>query len=220
MPKRGRKGKATPRGEAVKKRANEAVDQRLMKALSHETRVQILSLLVEGEWSPNMLSKELGVHLSKISYHIKQLRDDFELIEMTKTEPRRGAVEHFYKAIDRIIIPENMSEALPKGAKLETLKRILMLADNDMKRSLKAKKFYDRPDFHASRSPCDLDDLGRIKIHDLLDRLIAEVIKTEGEAANRIAKGESEAIPTTVVMFAFSSDRGAGEQTSAFRQRA
>jgi len=218
MPKRGKKGKATPRGEAVKKRATEVVDQRLMKALSHETRVQILSLLVDGEWSPNMLSKELDTHLSKISYHIKQLLD-FELIELTKEEPRRGAVEHFYKAVERIIIPEGMSEALPKGAKLETLKRILMLADSDMKRSLKSKKFYNRSDFHASWSPCDMDEKGRIKIHSLLDKAIEEVIETEGESANRIAKGESEAIPTSIAIFAFSSDRKAGEQTSAFRQR-
>jgi hypothetical protein len=165
-----------------------------------------------------MLHKELGIHLSKISYHIKQLLD-FELIELTKTEPRRGAVEHFYKAVERVIIPEDMSEALPRGAKLETLKRILILADSDMKRSLKSKKFYDRPDFHASRSPCDLDEEGRTKLHALLDKLLEDVIETEGEAANRIAKGESEAIPTSVVVFAFSADREAGEQTPAFRQR-
>jgi len=218
MPKRGKKGKATPRGEAAKKRANEAVDQRLMKALSHETRVQILSLLVDGEWSPNMLSKELDIHLSKISYHIKELRD-YELIELTKTEPRRGAVEHFYKAVERIVIPEKLAEKLPKTAKLMALSRTITIAEKDMKRALESKKFYDRSDLHASWSPCDMDDEGRAKLHGLLDKLIEDVIETEGEAANRIANGESEAIPTTVVVFAFSADRNAGEETSAFRQR-
>ena len=57
---RGEKApKGTRRGKAVKRSAQEAVDQQLMKALTHSVRVQILSLMVDGEWSPNQLHKEL-----------------------------------------------------------------------------------------------------------------------------------------------------------------
>src|SRR5690349_20329496 len=80
------------------------LQQRLMKALSHPLRVQVLDLLNSREWSPRELEAELGEGLSQVSYHVKVLKD-FELIEMTRTEPRRGAVEHFYRAIERAFVP-------------------------------------------------------------------------------------------------------------------
>jgi DNA-binding transcriptional ArsR family regulator len=217
-PKEGEAAKATQRGRAAKRSAKETVDRRLMKALTHSVRVQCLSLMVDGEWSPNQLHKELGVGLSQISYHIKQLKD-YKLIEMTKTEPRRGAVEHFYRAVERIIIPEGMSSALPKAARMETLKRILMLAEKDLKKSLGSGVFYERPDFHASWSPFEFDEKGRAKVHQLLDALLLEVIETEAESLERIAKESSKPIPTSLVIFNFSSGRKAGEKSSAFRQR-
>jgi DNA-binding transcriptional ArsR family regulator len=215
---KGKAQKATQRGKAVKRGAKDAVDQRLMKALTHLVRVQCLSLLVDGEWSPNKLHKELGVGLSQISYHIKVLKD-FELIEETRTEPRRGAVEHFYRARERVIVPESMSAALPKAARMETLSRILMLADKDMKASLEAGTFYDRPDFHASWSPFELDEEGRAKLHAILDRVLAEAIETEVESLERLSDQGGNSIPTSLVVFAFGSGRKVGETTSAFRQR-
>lgn len=218
MPAKKNKGrKATKRGKAAKRNAEETVDQRLMKALTHPVRVQILSLVVDGEWSPNQLHKELGVGLSLVSYHVKVLKD-FDLIQMTKTEPRRGAVEHFYRAAKRIVIPEDMATALPKVARMETLRRILMLAEKDMKTSLEAGSFYDRPDFHASWSPLRLDEKGRAKLHARLDAVIEEAIEAEEESVERLAKGGGESIPTSLVIFAFGSSRKEDEQDSAFRQ--
>ena len=80
-----------------KKNKNSGVDQRLVKALAHPLRVEILIILNERMASPNELSKELEEGLSQVSYHVKVLKD-FECIEMVKTEPRRGAVEHYYRA--------------------------------------------------------------------------------------------------------------------------
>lgn len=213
----GKAPKGTQRGKAVKQGAKEVVDERLMKALTHSVRVQILSLMVDGEWSPNQLHKELGVGLSQISYHIKVLKD-FELIEPTKTEPRRGAVEHFYKATTRVFIPEDMAAAMPKAARMETLKRILMLAQKDMKKSLETGAFYDRPDFHATRTPMQLDEEGRAKLHAELDEVLERAIQTEEESLKRIAKG-AKSIPTRLVIFGFSAASKADKQTSAFRQR-
>lgn len=210
--------KPTKRGKAIKQSTEELLDRRLLKALTSPVRVQCLALMVEGEWSPNRLHKELGVGLSQISYHIKVLKD-FELIEMTKTVPRRGAVEHFYKSKERIIIPESMSAALPRTARLETLRRILGLAEKDMKKSLKAGTFYNRPDFHASWSPFLLDEQGCKKLHDTLDGVLATAIETEVESQDRLAKEGGEPIPTSLVIFGFGSARKAGEKDSAFRQR-
>ena len=63
--------------------------------------------------SPNELSKELEEGLSQVSYHVKVLKD-FECIEMVKTEPRRGAVEHYYRATSRAFLDGSRLDA-PAG---------------------------------------------------------------------------------------------------------
>lgn len=47
--------------------------------------------------SPNRLSQLLGEPLGNVSYHVKTLLE-YGCLEQTKTEPRRGAVEHFYRS--------------------------------------------------------------------------------------------------------------------------
>ena len=94
-----------PRPKQDKKSKSTGVDQRLVKALAHPLRVEILTILNERMASPNELSKELEEGLSQVSYHVKVLKD-FECIEMVKTEPRRGAVEHYYRATARAFLTD------------------------------------------------------------------------------------------------------------------
>jgi hypothetical protein len=67
----------------------------------HPLRLRILEHLLLGEpgavASPNELSKELDAPLGNVSYHVGKLHEQ-GLLELVKTEPRRGAVEHFYGA--------------------------------------------------------------------------------------------------------------------------
>jgi len=189
-----------------------------MRALSNEIRVQILSLVIDGEWSPKMLHKELGIGLSQVSYHVKELKK-FDLIEMTKTEPRRGANEHFYRATRRVILPEGMAAALPKSARSVALHRVLKLAEKDLKESLEAGTFDDRPDHHASWSPFQFDDQARGRIHAKLDEVLELAIEEEEGSLERAKENGDELISTTLVMFAFTSGRKPGGASSAFRQR-
>jgi DNA-binding transcriptional ArsR family regulator len=52
--------------------------------------------------SPNMLSSELDEPLGNVSYHMKELLK-FDCVELVKTEPRRGAVEHFYRSTGKAV---------------------------------------------------------------------------------------------------------------------
>ena len=74
-------------------------DAKTARVLSHPLRPQILDVLVRrGEASPNEIATELGVPLGTLSYHTRLLRDH-GWIELTREVPRRGAVEHFYRAV-------------------------------------------------------------------------------------------------------------------------
>jgi DNA-binding transcriptional ArsR family regulator len=75
----------------------EAINRRLVRALSHPLRVRILEVLSERVASPNELSAELGVDLSTVAYHTRTL-DRCGCLELVDTARRRGATEHFYRA--------------------------------------------------------------------------------------------------------------------------
>jgi DNA-binding transcriptional ArsR family regulator len=79
---------------------SDAIDQRLVRALAHPLRVQILEILSERIASPNDLSEELGVDLGHIAYHTRTL-NSCGCLELVETAQRRGATEHFYKAAPR-----------------------------------------------------------------------------------------------------------------------
>jgi DNA-binding transcriptional ArsR family regulator len=110
MPKRkSSKGRAASHLPAL-------VDPRLVKALDHVLRQHILLAAVQGEVSPKELSKAFDEGLSQVSYHVKVLREDCEgMIEETRTEPRRGAVEHYYRASARTLLPAKAWRGLKKG---------------------------------------------------------------------------------------------------------
>ena len=74
------------------------LDERLAKALSHPLRQRILQRLNEGGVkSPNELSRDLGDPLGNVSYHVRILRE-LDCVELVRTEQRRGALEHYYRA--------------------------------------------------------------------------------------------------------------------------
>ena len=114
MPAKSGKPRASKRPKVKLRKAWNLVDIRLMKALAHKERVEILSILSEREASPSELSEVIKASLSKIAYHVKVLKD-FDLIELVRTAPRRGAVEHFYRAKQRAYSPRSFGKRYRKA---------------------------------------------------------------------------------------------------------
>src|SRR6478752_3290128 len=94
----------------------EGITQQLAKALAHPLRVRILSSLHKGISSPNQLAQELNEPLGNVSYHVKTLLE-YDCVELVKTEPRRGAVEHFYRATDRAFLSDSDWAKIPASAR-------------------------------------------------------------------------------------------------------
>jgi DNA-binding transcriptional ArsR family regulator len=77
----------------------EPPDPRVVKALSHPLRVRILSILGARVASPTQLAEETGEPLGNVSYHVRTLAG-LGLIELVSTVPRRGVLEHRYRAVE------------------------------------------------------------------------------------------------------------------------
>lgn len=76
-----------------------SIDQRLAIAHSNPLRARALQLITEGVASPKAISKALGLDVRTVAYHVRVLRK-LGCIELVETQPRRGAVEHIYQAVE------------------------------------------------------------------------------------------------------------------------
>src|SRR3954464_10346348 len=80
--------------------AGETAEARIAKALAHPLRARILQRLGERVASPGELAAELGAPLGVVSYHVRMLHE-YQGVELVRTEPRRGALRHVYRATAR-----------------------------------------------------------------------------------------------------------------------
>lgn len=69
----------------------------ITRELVHPTVVEVLVLCERRTLSPKQMSDELDMPLGQLSYHVRRLADA-GLLELVDTEPRRWALEHFYRA--------------------------------------------------------------------------------------------------------------------------
>jgi DNA-binding transcriptional ArsR family regulator len=192
----------TTKKTKARAKAKAGVDQRLVKALAHPLRVEILAILNERMASPNELSKELEEGLSQVSYHVKVLKD-FECIEMVKTEPRRGAVEHYYRATARAYLGDSDWANLPDSVKPGVSTSVLQMAMDDVIGALQGGTFDSRSDRHLSWTPGVIDEQGWSETVDLLVETLDKAMDIQSKSATRLAKAGKEGIPATLVMMHF-----------------
>lgn len=192
-------GKAKGRGKA---KAIKGVDQRLVKALAHELRVQILTILNERMASPNELAKDLNEGLSQVSYHVKVLKD-YDCIELVKTEPRRGAVEHYYKATSRPFLTDRDWKQLPDSVRPGMSADLVQMVIDDAAAALEDGTLDSRQDRHMSRSPLILDQKGWEAVNEHFNSDLGFVMKVQAESATRLQKAGEDGFPVTVAMMAF-----------------
>lgn len=195
------KGKASGRAKGKANRRG-SVDQRLVKALAHELRVEILTILNERIASPNELAKELEEGLSQVSYHVKVLRD-YECIELVKTEPRRGAVEHYYRATSRPFVSNRNWQEIPATVRAGLSAELMELIQGDVVRALEAGTFEARKDVHLTRTLMLLDERGWRDLMGALSKTLDTVSKIQNESSARLQKAGEEGFSASVSMLGF-----------------
>lgn len=192
----------TKQKDAKASRHRGTVDQRLVRALGHPVRVQALEILNERVASPNEISKELGQSVGHVSYHIKVLKE-CECIELVDTAPRRGAMEHYYRATDRAFLNADQWVELPEsirpGLSASGLKNLV----DDASTALLAGTFDQREDRHLSWTPMIVDEKGWNELKDALAATLAKVEKIQSASAARLAKADVAGIPVTVAMLGY-----------------
>jgi DNA-binding transcriptional ArsR family regulator len=182
----------------------EGITQQLAKALAHPLRVKILSSLHKGISSPNQLSQELNEPLGNVSYHVKTLLE-YDCVELVKTEPRRGAVEHFYRATERAFFSASDWEKIPASVRKGISGSILEMVGHDATEALIAGSIDARSDSHVSHTPLVLDEQGWNDITALLEETLNGAIAIQAESATRLSDEKTDPIGTKLAILHFES---------------
>lgn len=189
------------------------LNPRVVKALGHPVRVQALRILNERVASPNEISKELDQAVGHVSYHIKVLKE-CECIELVDTVPRRGAMEHFYRATSRIFLDVSDWARVPKSVRPGVSGSVVQTVIEDATEALTSGTLDRRPDRHLSWTPMILDLEGWQELTKGLDEMLEFAFEIQAASAERLAKADEAGIPVSVSIFGYETPGSDEEPTS------
>lgn len=175
----------------MKENRPEPIDQRLVRALAHPVRIQILEILSERVASPNMIAAELETGLSHVAYHTRAL-DRCGCLELVQTAQRRGATEHFYKARPRVFIGDQAWRNVPSSIRGAVSAASLQTFMDKAISALEAGTMDDREDTTFSWMPLHLDEKGWQEVTSILRGATNRVMQAQEESNRRAQRSEHD----------------------------
>jgi DNA-binding transcriptional ArsR family regulator len=193
----------------VKTRQGTQRSDRLFKALGHETRIDVLRILNERIASPNEIAKEIGADVNHVSHHVNSLRKD-GVIVLVNTEPRRGAVEHYYRAMVPAMIDDLAWSEMPRKSRLVVYRTILqtLMAESA---AAEAMGSFDADDAHLSWVPFPVDAQGREELAELLAQSLERIEQIKVSSAERLAESGEKGEAMIAAMMGFERAARPGE---------
>jgi DNA-binding transcriptional ArsR family regulator len=187
----------------------------MVKTLSHPLRLEALRILNDRVASPNEIAKELGESTSLISYHVKELVAD-GCVELVDEQPRRGAVEHYYRGRVSASGDDEAWSTLTKTARAEITAVALQGVIGEAVRALNEGTFDSRLDRHLSWLSMELDETGWGELVGKLGEWLSQLEQIKAGAAERLAgSGEpSRRFVTGLMGFEAPGRSGLGEPDS------
>jgi DNA-binding transcriptional ArsR family regulator len=196
------------------KQLTEIDDPRLVKGLAHPLRVSILRVLENRVASPSEIADELAAPLGNVSYHVRFLAR-VGLIELARTKPRRGAVEHYYRSAGRVRVTDKAWAQVPDVVKTSLIGSTLDQIGRSVGAAA-AEGGFDGRDVVLSRREPIVDQQGfqvlALAYKELLD-LAAQV---ERDSAERLAGNDHVGVTMTagMVLMLFQAASSPGPRSS------
>ena len=165
-------------------------------------RARILGILDERVASPNEIAEIIDERLPNVSYHVRALLD-LGCIELVDTAQRRGAIEHYYRAVVTPYFSDRDWKRIPRSSRQAISDSALRIIFEDVGSAVEAGTFESRTDRHLSHNDVVLDGEGWKAVGKLLDSVIGDVQKIAADSAKRLKTAGDDGIPTTVVAMQF-----------------
>jgi DNA-binding transcriptional ArsR family regulator len=156
----------------------------LSRALSHPTRRRILRIMRERKASPSEIADEMAEPIGRVSHHVRWLAAR-GYIELVGTAPRRGAVEHYYRAAADPLLTDEQWEKLPPARRAALAEVMLRDLWGDVLDARDAKRL-TAPDVHLTRTLLTLDERGHRELSELLLDVVVRALDIEAASKERL----------------------------------
>lgn len=198
------------------KKLKQVIDPALAKTFTHPLRGHVwVTLFERGVVSPAEIASELGLDVSDVSYHFRDLKRR-KLIRLVRTVQRRGFDEHFYEPIAPAFYFDDAEwMQLPIGVRSTFSGEMVQQIIDRLVAALGAGSF-DARDRHLSQSWLLVDERGWKELMRVMQQALDRTRAIQERCAQRHDSSSKPRIPVAVVLTAFEtalsiSERQAGD---------
>jgi hypothetical protein len=170
----------------------------LARLIRHPVRCHALFIYSERTTSPRAIADALGARLNVVSYHTQMLLRE-GAIELVRTERRRGAREHFYRAVLGLEIGDAPWSELPVKLRRPLVRGLIDAATRESVDAL-ASGGMDDAQAHMSRVFFDLDGRAQRELASLLEDTYQRAKAIDQASRERAAE---DSVPHELVMMSF-----------------
>jgi DNA-binding transcriptional ArsR family regulator len=180
------------------------IDQRLVRALAHPLRVEILQILNEREASPHDLAVLTEHPLGNVAYHTRVL-EECGCVELVGTARRRGAIEHYFRAKPRPFIGREDWSKVPRSLRGGVSEATLRCFVERVVNAIEAGKIDGREDTTLSWMSMAVDEIGWVQVAEILEEAMAKLQRVHSQSRERVEIGGGDLLPVVVGLAAFES---------------
>jgi DNA-binding transcriptional ArsR family regulator len=192
--------------QKTKGRYRNLVDRRLAKAIAHPLRVEILIELGQAPMSPSEFAERFDFELSTVAYHFREL-EKCGCLEIAEEAPRRGAVEHYYRATKRALFDDEGFAQLPPSVRGGFNASILTTFLDRAVEAMEADTMDSHDNKHLTWSPVKLDAEGFDRIMGMLGEVYTALGVEQFAAGERMVKSGEKPVYATVALAGFESPK-------------
>jgi hypothetical protein len=182
-------------------RTQEGIDQNLVRALAHPTRVRILEALQGTTASPTGLASEFGAELGHVSYHVRVLLK-LSCIEQVGKSPKRSRFEQcFYAAVPRSFIGHQDWRRAPVSVRGGVTSEAVRTFGAKIGAAIAADTIDSRDDTTLNWMPITVDEQGWRETAVLLDRALRDLMAVAAASRKRLGEGSGISMVTGLAAF-------------------
>jgi len=176
-----------------------------LKAICHPIRLDILGALSRmATISPTEFARDRREPVGNVAYHFRELAR-LGFIELARTQPVRGATEHFYRRAKVVIFDDVSWLELPDEARQivaqGTLRELVRLTNA----SIAAGTFTARADSHITWQSVRVDEEGWREITELLNSTFERIGAIQDDSTARLEACDGDPFVATVGLTGFES---------------
>jgi DNA-binding transcriptional ArsR family regulator len=141
-------------------------------------------VLSERVASPRELAEAFGEPLGRVSHHVRSLAEAGH-IELVRTRPRRGAVEHFYRTAGPPVLSDEEWSGLSAERRQDLGVQLLREVWTGALAAAEAGAL-TADDVHLSRTALVLDEPARRELDAALVALVEQALRLQAESEARL----------------------------------